>query len=35
MMRFCLHGGWCMGTSCMACNVLTMWHNCVRPLVHI
>ena len=27
--------GWFMGTSCMACGVLTMWHNCVRPLVHI
>ena len=35
MMPVYLHRGWLMGTSCMACGVLTMWHNCVRPLVHI
>ena len=34
MMPPCLHGGWFMGTSCMACGVLTVWHNYVRPLVH-
>ena len=35
MMPVCLHGGWFMGTSCMACDVLTVWHNCVRPLVRL
>ena len=35
MMPISLHGGWFMGTSFMACGVLTMWHNCARPLVHI
>ena len=34
MMPVSLHGGWFMGTSCMACGVLTVWHNYVCPLVH-
>ena len=35
MMPLYMHGGWFMGISYMACGVLTMWHTCVRPLVHI
>ena len=34
MMLVSLHGGWFMGTSCMACGVLTLWHNCVRTTSH-